>query len=340
MKIFNPKKTKLFKTKYLPNHKMNMFKTQKYYINIKKEIPKPTLDKIPNFLLKKKTYRFNVEKYTEKDSLKTGRWSFKEHIFFLEILDKFGANWKKANALIPNRTGVQIRTHANKFFKKLKKIKQEDLGIDFTSDSIKNLNDMIDHIKSVNSELSVFKIFLINSQSTDTNKKINSEDNEETKDKESKDDNDIIEDGKNKNNDKNQDVNIVNNNNSDNEKDNNSTKEISVKNQESKDIINETKINNINKISVNTNHIQINHEQKSNINSFKNNTNFNNNLDNYFYDYFNYGIFSNVFNIIKIRNNEYLNYYLLNLKNCSFLDIKKNDSNIGDDDSKNIEEKE
>ena len=210
MKIFNPKKTKLFKTKYLPNHKMNMFKTQKYYINIKKEIPKPTLDKIPNFLLKKKTYRFNVEKYTEKDSLKTGRWSFKEHIFFLEILDKFGANWKKANALIPNRTGVQIRTHANKFFKKLKKIKQEDLGIDFTSDSIKNLNDMIDHIKSVNSELSVFKIFLINSQNCDTNKKINSEDNEETKDKESKDDNDIIEDGKNKTNDKNQDVNTKN----------------------------------------------------------------------------------------------------------------------------------
>ena len=67
MKIFNPKKTKLFKTKYLPNHKMNMFKTQKYYINIKKEIPKPTLDKIPNFLLKKKTYRFIRERKKEKN---------------------------------------------------------------------------------------------------------------------------------------------------------------------------------------------------------------------------------------------------------------------------------
>ena len=337
MKKFNLQKTKLFKTKYLPNHKKNMFKTQKYYINIKKETPKPTLNKIPHFLLKKKTYRFNVEKYTEKDSLKTGRWSFKEHIFFLEILDKFGANWKKANALIPNRTGVQIRTHANKFFKKLKKYKREDLGIDFTSDSIKNINDMIDHIKSVNSELSVFKIFLINSQNIDTNKKINSEDNEETKDKESKDDNDIIEEGKNKNNDKNQDVNIVNNNNSDNEKDNNSTKEISIKAQENKNIINGAN-NNINKISDNINHVQINHEQKTNINSVTSNNNFYNNLDNYFYDYFNYGIFSNVFNIINLRNNEYLNYYLLNLKNCCFLDIKKSDSN--DEDFKNIKEKE
>jgi SHAQKYF class myb-like DNA-binding protein len=336
MKIINPKKTKLFKTKYLPNQKTNLFRTQKYYINVKNETPKPKLDKIPNFLLQKKTYRFNVEKYTEKDSLKTGRWSMKEHIYFLEILDKFGANWKKANAMIPNRTGVQIRTHANKFFKKLKKYKHEDLGIDFTSDSIKNLNDMIDHIKSVNSELSVFKIFLINSQNCDTNKKIISEDNEETKDKESKDDNDIIEDGKNKTNDKNQDVNIVNN--FDNEKDNNSTKETSVKQQESKNIINETKTNNINKVSNDINPIIKNHEQKTNFNSVKKQFNFNNNLDNYFYDYFNYGIFSNVFNIINQRNTENLHNYLTNLKNCSFLDIKKSYSN-NINDPENIEEK-
>ena len=336
MKIINPKKTKLFKTKYLPNQKTNLFRTQKYYINVKNETPKPKLDKIPNFLLQKKTYRFNVEKYTEKDSLKTGRWSMKEHIYFLEILDKFGANWKKANAMIPNRTGVQIRTHANKFFKKLKKYKHEDLGIDFTSDSIKNLKDMIDHIKNVNSELSVFKIFLINSQNNDNNKKIKSEETEETKDKESKDDNDIIENDKYQNNDKNQDVNIVNN--FDNEKDNNSTKETSVKQQESKNIINETKTNNINKVSNDINPIIKNHEQKTNFNSVKKQFNFNNNLDNYFYDYFNYGIFSNVFNIINQRNTENLHNYLTNLKNCSFLDIKKSYSN-NINDPENIEEK-
>ena len=175
MKVFKLERIKLFKTEFFPSQKKIVFNTQKFYKNIMpgipKPIPKPLPEKIPEFFLKKKTYRFNVEKYIEKNCLKTGRWSPKEHLAFLDILDKYGADWKKANALIGNRTSIQIRTHANKFFKKLKRYKDEDLGIDFTSNSIKNLNDMIKHIKNVNRDYSVYNIFLINSEKNPFEKK-------------------------------------------------------------------------------------------------------------------------------------------------------------------------
>ncbi|CAN0398681.1 unnamed protein product [Ascophyllum nodosum] len=51
----------------------------------------------------------------------TGRWSSEEHKLFLDGVQAHGKNWKKIVALIPTRTVVQVRTHAQKFFKKLSK---------------------------------------------------------------------------------------------------------------------------------------------------------------------------------------------------------------------------
>jgi len=310
---------KLFKTEYLPSKKKIFFNTQKYYKNIIKEIPKPKPEIIPHFFLKKKTYRFNVEKYIEKNCLNSGRWSLKEHLKFLEVLDKYGADWKIANSLIANRTGIQIRTHANKFFKKLKKFKDEDLGIDFTSDSIKNIKDMINHIKKVNSDYSVYNIFLINSQNNPTEKKKSNE-TEETQDKESKDDdidNDIIELEKDNdvNKEKDKDVNIVNNR--DNEKSNSQIKEVMVNPKENND-------------NINNNTIQNNNKTKSCFNPI----NINNNIDkeNQFYDYLNYSIFTNIIDIFNVLNSDILSIYLNNLRNCYILDIKHNNS-ITDNDS-------
>lgn len=51
----------------------------------------------------------------------TGRWTQKEHILFIEGLKIYGKNWKKVESYIGTRTGTQIRSHAQKFFNRIKK---------------------------------------------------------------------------------------------------------------------------------------------------------------------------------------------------------------------------
>ena len=91
---------------------------------------------------------------------KVMRWTLKEHIQFLEGLDKFGTKWGKIQQLIKTRTNEQIKSHAQKFYMKLKKVKDDSLGIDLTLNTIHNINDMIKHIKSINSNFDIIKVFL------------------------------------------------------------------------------------------------------------------------------------------------------------------------------------
>eukprot|EP00592_Proboscia_alata_P000526 CAMPEP_0194374534 /NCGR_PEP_ID=MMETSP0174-20130528/22955_1 /TAXON_ID=216777 /ORGANISM="Proboscia alata, Strain PI-D3" /LENGTH=614 /DNA_ID=CAMNT_0039154161 /DNA_START=121 /DNA_END=1965 /DNA_ORIENTATION=+ len=54
----------------------------------------------------------------------TGRWTADEHRLFLHGLELHGKGWKKIACLIKSRTVVQIRTHAQKYFQKLAKARQ------------------------------------------------------------------------------------------------------------------------------------------------------------------------------------------------------------------------
>jgi len=49
----------------------------------------------------------------------TGRWTTEEHDEFLKCLDIYGREWKKVAERITTRTAAQIRSHAQKYFKKL-----------------------------------------------------------------------------------------------------------------------------------------------------------------------------------------------------------------------------
>lgn len=50
-----------------------------------------------------------------------GRWGRKEHLMFLGGCLQYGNNWKKVEAYVKTRTSTQIRSHAQKFLKKLEK---------------------------------------------------------------------------------------------------------------------------------------------------------------------------------------------------------------------------
>ena len=162
--MFKTERIILFKAKKArkQNNNINnklLFQTQAYFASSKSQNDKELLQKM---LLNPKFYPFRVYNY-ENNTFKpaiTGRWKFKEHMQFLEGLDKYGVNWKKIYPLIKTRTCDQIRSHAQKFFLKLKQVKDEQLGIDFTSDNINSIRDMINNIRSINSDYDLIKVFL------------------------------------------------------------------------------------------------------------------------------------------------------------------------------------
>ena len=129
---------------------MEKFKTEKIVYfkmnNASKTTPnkilsKPKINYINKFLCYKENFTQNFlnkklirckedkNKYKNLDKtkeLKEGRWTLKEHIQFLQALNQFGLNWKKISNLIPSRTPIQIRSHAQKFFIKLKNVKMKN----------------------------------------------------------------------------------------------------------------------------------------------------------------------------------------------------------------------
>ena len=66
-----------------------------------------------------------------------------EHNKFIEALYLYNCNWIKIEKHLKNRTYKQIRSHAQKFYVKLKSFKDDVLGLDFTSSYIKSLKDII-----------------------------------------------------------------------------------------------------------------------------------------------------------------------------------------------------
>ena len=119
-------------------------------------------EKKVKFLCKKKQY-FNVENHGELNKNKIlsnkGRWTQEEHDKFLEGIVIFGTIWKKVKTLIKTRTSVQVRSHAQKFFLKMKTCKDETLGIDFTLDSIQSIKDMINQIKLLKNNNNIISVF-------------------------------------------------------------------------------------------------------------------------------------------------------------------------------------
>jgi SHAQKYF class myb-like DNA-binding protein len=72
--------------------------------------------------------------------VKNGRWTDEEHVKFIEAIFIYGNEWKKVQNYLKTRTSSQARSHAQKFFLKLRK----DLHLDSYFPGEKLSNDACD----------------------------------------------------------------------------------------------------------------------------------------------------------------------------------------------------
>ena len=124
-KIF-PKKPMFRLTFVRPSHNQNKHK-------IKNETKNNSMNN------KIKTRRNNLSniKYS------CGRWKEDEHKRFIEAIIKYGNDWKQVQKYVRTRSSTQARSHAQKFFVKIKKAKILDFNLDLSKTSIKMFHDMI-----------------------------------------------------------------------------------------------------------------------------------------------------------------------------------------------------
>jgi SHAQKYF class myb-like DNA-binding protein len=145
------------------------------YSDTDKEKPKNISHEIDSVKNKKKKKSKIIIQSTE-DDVNEGRWDASEHMRFIEAINFYGNEWKEVQKYIGTRSSNQVRSHAQKFFLKLKTFKDPSLGIDFTVDSVKNFSNVISIIKEIEETKNVSNIlFILNQRLTERNFRINNE---------------------------------------------------------------------------------------------------------------------------------------------------------------------
>lgn len=174
---------KLPKFKFISNHNTITFQTNIYNkTNITNRIPLSS-KKIHFFLyketknwnkkeknqLKKKTKRQKYQHIKRHQNSQTkqskqqsstinftyegkqftsGRWRKEEHKKFIDAIIQYGNDWRQVQKSVGTRTSTQARSHAQKFFEKLKRSNLLKFNVDFTKNSLKNLHDIMEEMSS------------------------------------------------------------------------------------------------------------------------------------------------------------------------------------------------
>ena len=94
-----------------------------------------------------------------RDDYKTGRWEYEEHKKFIDAIVKHGNDWKKVQKFVTTRSSAQSRSHAQKFFMKIKQSNILEKDIDFDKNGIKTLKDLV---SKMNTEQYLKKIKALN----------------------------------------------------------------------------------------------------------------------------------------------------------------------------------
>lgn len=93
-------------------------------------------------LKKSKEMKLKNRKTRREGNFNCGRWQPEEHERFIEAIMKYGNEWKSVQKHVGTRSSTQARSHAQKFFVKMKKANLLDLNIDFSKNSIKTLHEV------------------------------------------------------------------------------------------------------------------------------------------------------------------------------------------------------
>ena len=99
-----------------------------------------------NFNLKHKQKHLTIKNnisYNNRNYY-TGRWKNDEHRRFIDGIIKYGNNWRQVQKYVGTRSSTQTRSHAQKFFEKLKRSKIfKKEKYDFSKNSLKILHDIM-----------------------------------------------------------------------------------------------------------------------------------------------------------------------------------------------------
>lgn len=78
------------------------------------------------------------EESKKQTKYNSGRWTQEEHLKFIDGILEYGNEWKKVQSLIKTRSSTQARSHAQKFFLRIKKNLNINDNTNFANDT--NLN--------------------------------------------------------------------------------------------------------------------------------------------------------------------------------------------------------
>lgn len=136
------------KNKFERTKKKIFFKSEKINTIIKNGKESPNANK--------KIIKFNVTNNIDGNDLISyygknliGKWKNDEHQRFIEGVKKYGNDWSLVQKYVRTRTIIQIRSHAQKFMKKLKKLKIfETNNYDFSKSSLKIVHKIIKNLSN------------------------------------------------------------------------------------------------------------------------------------------------------------------------------------------------
>ena len=130
------------------------FFTTEYYKKNDKIFFGKSHNKNANKICKKKKL-FQTCNYSYfDDSIKNtneGKWSSEEHIKFIQSFVNYGKKWATIQKSVGTRSCSQVRSHAQKFFLRLKRLNTDKYSFNFQNNNIKSLSDVI-NIISINNK--------------------------------------------------------------------------------------------------------------------------------------------------------------------------------------------
>ena len=133
--------------------KPKFFTTEYYKKNDKIFFGKSHNKNVKKICKKKKLFQTCNYSYFDEPTENTneGKWSSEEHIKFIESFVNYGKKWKIIQKSVSTRSCSQVRSHAQKFFLRLKRLNTDKYSFNFQNSNIKSLSDVI-NIISINNK--------------------------------------------------------------------------------------------------------------------------------------------------------------------------------------------